>query len=283
METKWSRESIVRWILERDAQGLRVLAKDALAHNSYMHRSAVASFGSWAGALAAAGVRVPKTDRHVHPWTPNLVAAAILRIANEQHALCYSEVHLKHRSLYEAARTHFGSWRNALISVGIDPISVRKAKKWDKHDVIEAILACAVRKEPLAVTKVRPRMIAHWAIRLFGSWKDALRAAGLDPKQYIGPRQRPRTRNASVGGVVGMTRTPIRWSQGRIAEALRFRLQTGQAMHMARIRREDRRLYSAIRHYFGSWAVAMRFAGFDPEAHRGGKGTNTILPTALST
>lgn len=244
------------------------MAKDAFTFNSYMYRAAVTSFGSWMGALTAAGINPRRMNRHIYPWNQKRIVAAILQLAKKHQLLCYSIVHQHHRSLYEAARTHFGSWRKALITAGINPAFVPKSRQWEKEDVIEAILARAVRNEPLSVTKVTPSSLPHWGIRLFGSWETALESAGLDPKQHIGVRTVSCKHPSATAPSIVKSKRVRRWSCEHIAKALHNRFQAGKLMHISSIRREDRCLYSAIRRYFGSWDQAMLFAGLNPEEYR---------------
>ena len=266
---KWNRDSILRWILERDSQGEPIRAKDALAYNSYMYREAMRSFGSWTGALAAAGINLP-ARQGARTWSPKKVIRGIQRASVKPESLCYKNMMIRRRSLLEAAKKHFGSWRKALIAAGVAPESVRLTRTWDRESVIEAILDRAVKDEPLAVTKVSPSSLAHWAIRIFGSWSNALRAAGLDPDQYVYVRA---PGLATDSGAQTEVREPFapkqKWSKELVASELRRRIREGKAINMARLKTENRPLHSAVRRHFGRWDAAIRHAGLDPEAYRG--------------
>jgi len=282
---KWTRDSILRWILERDSQGEPIWAKDALTYNSYMYRQAMRSFGSWTGALAAAGIKLPDR-RGARTWSPKKVIRAIQRASVKPESLYYKNMMVRRRSLLEAAKKHFGSWRKALIAAGVDPESVRLTRTWDRESVIEAILDRAVKDEPLAVTKVSPRSLAHWGISIFGSWRDALRAAGLDPDQYVYARASgPLTDKNAQTEDFEPAPAKRKWSKDRVAEELRRRAQEGKAINMARLKTEDRPLHSAIRRHCGSWGVALRYAGLAPEAFRGKRRAtqaNQLNPSALN-
>ena len=266
---KWSRDSILRWILERDSQGKPIRAKDALAYNSYMYREAMRSFGSWTGAVAAAGINLP-ARQGARTWSPKKVIRGIQRASVKPESLCYKNMMIRRRSLLEAAKKHFGSWRKALIAAGVDPESVRLTRTWDRESVIEAILDRAVKDEPLAVTKVSPSSLAQWGIRIFGSWAEALRAAGLDPDQYVYVRSpRHATRKEAQTEVVDPPPAKQRWSRDRVASELRRRVREGKAINMARLKIENRPLHSAVRRHFRRWDAAIIYAGLDPEAFRG--------------
>jgi hypothetical protein len=278
--SKWNRDNILRWILERDSRGEPVRAKDALAYNAYMHREAIRSFGSWAIALAAAGINL-RVRRGRRTWSPKKVIRAIRRASVKPESLCYRNMQIRRGGLLSTAKQLFGSWRKALIAAGIDPESVRLSRRWDRESVIEAILDRAVRNEPLAVTKVSPSSLGKWGIRLFGSWENALRAAGLNPDQYV----RARAPSAVIDTDIQSGANPPsgvqqqKWSRDRIASELRQRVQDGKAVNPAHLRIEDYRLYSAIRRYFSSWSAALLHAGFDPEKYRGRRGGVTGVGT----
>lgn len=266
---KWNRDSILRWILERDSQGAPVRAKDALAYNSYMYREAMRSFGSWAGALTAAGISLP-VRQGARSWSPKKVIRGIQRASVKPESLCYKNMMIRRRKLLEAANKLFGSWRKALIAAGVDPESVRLTRTWDRESVIEAILDRAVKDEPLAVTKVSPGSLAQWGIRIFGSWTDALRAAGLDPDKYVyvrGPM--PATDNGTPTQTPPPAPAKQMWSKDRVASELRWRVREGKAINMARLKIENRPLHSAVRRHFGGWVMAVLHAGLDPDSHRG--------------
>jgi len=266
---KWNRDSILRWILERDSQGEPIRAKDALAYNSYMYREAMRSFGSWTGALAAAGINLP-ARQGARTWSPKKVIRGIQRASVKPESLCYKNMMVRRRSLLEAAKKHFGSWRKALIAAGVDPESVRLTRTWDRESVIEAILDRAVKDEPLAVTKVSPSSLAQWGIRIFGSWGEALRTAGLAPDQYVYVRVPGLATDSGTLTEVGeATAPPQKWSKDRITEELRRRVQEGKAINMARLKIEDRPLHSAVRRHFGSWELAVLHADLDPGRYRG--------------
>jgi len=238
------------------------------------------SFGSWTGALAAAGINMP-ARQGARTWSPKKVIRGIQRASVKPESLCYKNMMIRRRSLLEAAKKHFGSWRKALIAAGVDPESVRLTRRWDRESVIEAILDRAVKNEPLAVTKVSPSSLADWGVRIFGSWGDALRAASLDPDEYVGvrgPKGYAADSSAQAKTIPPTTARPQKWSKDRIAEELRRRVQEGKAINMARLKIEDRRLHSAVRRHFRRWDAAVRHAGLDPEEFRGHRSSRSVRP-----
>lgn len=97
----------------------------------------------------------------------------------------------RHGHLVQAARAYFGSWAGAVAAAGVDPAAFRRAVPWTRERVVEAVLRRALGDEPLAARAVRPRSLAAAGAKFFGSWDEAVAAAGLDPARYAGGAPRP--------------------------------------------------------------------------------------------
>ncbi len=265
--TKWSRDNILRWILDRDSRGLPVTAKAAREANSYMHRSAITAFGSWTHALSAAGLHIDGGQRR---WSGTRILANIRRLGRQPDRLRYSWVYQRRRGLYEAAKVHFGSWRLALLAADIDPQVVQTERRWDRESIIEAILERALKHQPMTKARI-PSGLRAAAMSLFGSWPDAITAAGLKPELYLGPVPEGRVAAAAgsrrPGRIVRSDRRR-KWTRETIAQALRERVQNNKPVHPSRLKTDVRNLHQAIKHAFGDWASAMAFAGLDPEVYR---------------
>jgi hypothetical protein len=77
--------------------------------------------------------------------------------------------------------------------------------------------------------------LASAAIRYFGSWHQALGAAGLEPRRFR------------------------KWTKQRVIDAIQDRHVRGLAI--TRIERRNRTLVAAAREYFGGWKGALEAAG----------------------
>ena len=75
-------------------------------------------FGSHDAAFEAAGLESPSRR-----WTKQSVIAEIWAWHDSGHRL--AEVSTKYQALFNAAKTHFGGWNNAIIAAGI-----RKTATW---------------------------------------------------------------------------------------------------------------------------------------------------------
>jgi hypothetical protein len=87
------------------------------------------------------------------------------------------------------------------------------------------------------VKKLRGQALHHQARTRFGSWDEALRAAGLDPS---------RTRRRTV------------WTRTMVLDAIRARVAARRTLHRPRVREQDRRLLQAAEARFpGGWPEAV--------------------------
>ena len=110
-----------------------------------------------------------------------------------------------------------------------------------REEIMEALQAHAKIHSPLSHThlkKLDPTLVRQ-AIRTFGSWGDALKAARL--------RRCPRKE----------------WSKEKILEILKKRKEAGDPMNAAEIQKSDSRLYAAVLRYFGDMEIPLKRIGVD--------------------
>jgi len=239
-------------------------------------------FGGWRNALLAAGVSPGKVLAR-EQWPPAKIITAIKSLAHRRQALSLTEVNRQYPQLVDAARRRFGSWPKAVIAAGIDPVKLRRAPPWTKDRIIQAILARALHDERLGSHYVRPKSLAEAGTRVFGSWRAAITAAGLDPMRYLEVPEvrladtaarvdsRP-GRPASPEGSATSTGGATRWTSETVAEAIMRRLHDHQPLNSAAVKREDRPLYRAGERLFGNWRRALEAAHLDPDAFSGRRG-----------
>lgn len=269
MRNTWTRERILRHILDREADGLSLSAggKDA---DQQLYCAARRIFGSWRNAIIAAGIPPERVLTHDR-WSPARVLARIRALSRRRRPLTTDQIERRYRRLVSAARRHFGSWSKAVMAAGVDPTKLQRVVPWNRERVIEAILTRALRSEPLVGRLVKPRSLVDASYRLFGGWQAAVAAAGLDPRVTHMPprrRRRPRTlRPRSESAIVVRTRLDP-WSQERVIEGIRARVREHKRINAWAVSQDDRALYGAGRRHLGSWDEAIRAAGFDPAEHR---------------
>ena len=269
MNNTWTRERIIRHILEREADG-RPLTTGGKGVDHQLYCAGRRIFGSWRNAILAAGIppeRVLTWER----WTPAKIVAKIRSIARRRRPLTTDQVERRYRNLVSAARRHFGSWSKAVLAAGVDPTKLQRVVPWNRERVIEAILTRALRNEPLVARLVEPRSLVEAGQRFFGGWQAAVATAGLDPKVTDMP---PRRRKASRRG---RARTRIAdapeefaqpWSKERVVELIRARVREHHRINAWAVSRDHPALYAAGRRHLNSWDEALLAAGFDPAEHR---------------
>lgn len=158
------------------------------------------------------------------------------------------------REVYYRAIKLFRSWRKAVEAAGIPYRAVaQRVLKGPRHsrsrdECIAAIREHYARGLPLqrSVANREVGWLVAASVEFFGTWDDALRAAGLDPSEIRG---RPLMRS---------------WSKKRIIQILKWRKKAGLPLNSESIAESDVGFVHAARSVFGSYAAALRAAGLDP-------------------
>lgn len=88
--------------------------------------------------------------------------------------------------------------------------------------------------------------------RYFGSWPQALRAAGVPPLQRL---ESPRHQRGY-------------WTRERLITEIRRHAAQGHPLYAHAMQQLDNRLVSACTYHFGCWANALQQSGFDPQSIR---------------
>jgi hypothetical protein len=155
-----------------------------------------------------------------------------------------------HQPVVLAARHYFKSYKIAVETAGIDYASIRLRPKWTAVKVIKMVRDAAETGVALNHRAVFDRgddlgkaAIAAARDRLFGSWDDALFAAGLDPTKIA--RQK-------------------KWSANTVLHVLSARQSLNQPLNGAAVQKEIPSLYMAAVRWFGSYDDALTAAAIDP-------------------
>jgi hypothetical protein len=220
---KWSREDVIDAIQAwyRQGRSLKHLGRE----DPGLYASAKRWFGRWSDAVRAAGLD-PNIPRH---WSPDDVLDAIR--SRHQAGLPMTGVYHASPSLFAAAKRRFGSWHRAMVAAGLDSI---QRKQWTNSIVLAAIRNHHARGTLSRVWREAPSLL-NAGCKRFGSWQNALAAAGLEPRRLQ------------------------RWSTERILRELRP--WNGQTQHAVRL--ADPRLADAAARYFGSLQKAAEAAGIE--------------------
>ena len=150
-------------------------------------------------------------------------------------------------ALLRAATRYFGSWRSAVEFAGLNYDDIRRYKTWSRARILERIRELHDKGEDLSwrhvSTHVDPQLAAAATKRKhFGSWRNAVSAAGLD---------------------YGNIRRYREWDETTIKGKLRELHEQGIDLNAKHIEEYDITLITAARRRFDSWDKALTAAGLD--------------------
>jgi len=292
---KWTKTSVVRAIRAWHRQG--GLLSTVWKEDSSLHSGAAACFGTWRKALEAAGFPCARRI-----WSPELVLAAIRD--RHQRQLSLSGVQRDDRFLFAAACRHFGGWHNALAAAGL---SLERPRKWTPERVLDAIRGWQREGRPLTSVRQTDKPLYAAAARLFGTWLNAVLAAGLPMKQLrrwtkedvLAAIHEARarglttaeisTQNPSLcgaakrhfGGWRGAmvaagvpVEMPRRWNRATVIAAIQAHSRSGFAL--SQVWRRDKPLFRAATRWFGNWEHALSAAGLPGKIRRRWSQTRVI-------
>jgi hypothetical protein len=191
------------------------------------------------------------TKRTSSGWNKEKIIERVKALYKKGEDLSYNRMARQHQGLLAAANYHFGSWGDAVDAAGVDYANeVRKIPKWSDDRIIAAIRKAHKDGADLSWTSVtkdrRYSALAYAAIRdnQFGSWDEALAAAGVDPREV---------------------RRYEAWSEDKIVAKIKDRAKAKKPLNSKAMQDEDSKLFNAALNYFGGWDKALEAAGIAPE------------------
>lgn len=164
--------------------------------------------------------------------------------------------------LYRAAGEHFGNWETALQYAGISRRRIVIQTQYDRQWVCDEIHRLCAKGCLLFKSQSQKRnyILYTAACRYFGTWRDALLAAGVNPDNLLPPRKSPKP------------------DQETILECIRNRHREGHILDWRMVCRENQQMAHMAKRYFKTWEKAMIAAGVQAEPsvpHKRVKKTNT--------
>lgn len=241
LRIRWTDKLVIEAIRSRHSAGLPLNYQAIVQDDEKLAGAARRHFGSWDAALAAAGydpaaIRRPRGEAVPRgTWTPEVIIEQIQADVIAGLEISAHAAQKRSPSLVARGQQLFGSWEAAVTEAGYDYEAVRKTKAWSPEQVTERIQELARLGADLSdKTCAAYDASLYGAAQLhYGSWPNALEAAGIDPD--------------------GARRT-VRWSRAKILSAIAHG-------------RRDAGLVSAAIDEFGTWNDARRAAGIldEPE------------------
>ncbi len=176
-------------------------------------------------------------------WSEELVIKTIQTRYMNGSALNPQDLQLEDSSLLAAGRRYFGSWSKALEAAHVPPVprhwTMRHRRGyWTRDLLLEEIRRHAAQGDPLYAHAMQSidNCLVSAATYHFGSWAEALEAAGFDADSIRATR---------------------RHTAASVIEQIGKLLTSGQEVVESTVSRDDYTLYRAAQKYFGSWQKAV--------------------------
>ena len=191
VKQEYGPEQVLQKIRECFRLGYKPAAMLMRRHHYQLYKNARKFFGTWREALCAAGVNIRHARlRAAKPrrLTTEEIVEALRRWNAAGHSMEWGVVCLQNRALAVMAKGRFNGWRRALVAAGI-PVKTTvhgRPPPWNPQRVMERILHRQQEGKPLYEKGVARNARGLWcaAREHFGSWANALAAAGIDPAQH---------------------------------------------------------------------------------------------------
>ncbi|MDQ2687940.1 MAG: hypothetical protein M3Y28_08755 [Armatimonadota bacterium] len=189
MNRKWSKESIGLEIVSMYESGENLNYASIAASNLALLRAATRYFGTWEAAVRFAGLDYDSIRRY-KSWTRDRIVARIQELHADGVDLSWRNVCLNVDPQLAAAATkksHFGSWREALETAGLDYDAIRRYREWDDTRILDMVREFHRDGKELNAKNMEQQDITliTAARRRFDSWHQALTAAGLDYREIV--------------------------------------------------------------------------------------------------
>jgi hypothetical protein len=172
-------DEVVRWLQARHRAGRHMSSEAANADSSRFVRACYKRFGSWPAAMQAAGLGELIGGR-VQLTSPEQVVRALRERHRRGIPMALKRTTRESPRLVRAACAQFGTWQAALNAAGLGKVDVTRALL-SPQEVVHGLQARHRRGRPMTVvaTQREEGGLVDAACKHFGTWKAAVRAAGL--------------------------------------------------------------------------------------------------------
>ena len=189
MHRKWNKDAIALEILSMYESGENLNYSSVATNNLSLLRAATRYFGTWETAVRFAGLDYDLIRRY-KSWTRDRIVARIQELHAKGVDLSWRNVCLNVDPQLAAAATkksHFGSWREALETAGLNYDEIRKYREWDDTRILDMVREFHRSGKELNAKnmEIEDITLITAARRRFDSWHKALTAAGLDYTEIV--------------------------------------------------------------------------------------------------
>lgn len=179
-------------------------------------------------------------------WSKEKILSQINELHTNNFPLNAISIMEKDIKLYGAARTHFGSWKNAIEAAGLNYAEINHKLKevtWSKELIASEIQKIASEGGDLRSDSVQKNYtkLHSAAQRYFDSWKDAIEYAGFN---YSSIKK-------------------IKWNNESVIMNILDLYNAGKDISSSAMQKTEMPLFQAGCRLFGSWANAVNASGID--------------------
>ena len=182
----WTKEKVLAKLKARRDQGQELSFAGLMEDDPNLYGQTIKKFGSYAKAMAKLGLDV-NAVRRLPRWSKRSIIARLRNLHVGGLEMRYGTVQEKYLPLLVAARRHFGSWDNALRAARLRRVPRKRPRQtrpieWTKERLIAVLQERRSHRKSVRATAVRQQLagVYYAARRRFGSYRAALRAAGVD-------------------------------------------------------------------------------------------------------
>ena len=241
----WDKPRIIDELRRLNRRGSDLSYNSLATRKQSLVSAAAYHFGAYRRAVEAAGIPYDSVIRRPR-WTKQTIIRLIKDAKRKGDDLHWSAVTRRGDELGRAAFASlqprlFGKWDRALHAAGLDADEVSRYRKWDRDSVVYELRSRAADQEALnsgAIQREDSGLHAA-AVRHFGSYDTALRAAKVNPDAVRRRRS---------------------WTKNEVLTSLRQAHRHGQNLADSSIRRDNPALYGAAVRLFGTFTAARESA-----------------------
>jgi hypothetical protein len=189
-ESVWSREYMIDYVIYKHERGENLSPWTIYRDEPAVHGNMKKYFGSYRAGIEAAGInyREIRVIDLTEQWTPKKVLERIRKLDRQKPLNSSSDIRRRDSRLYDSCHRYFGGPVPAIEAAGIPYVRLkfRRSRQWTKNNVLQTIRTLDIggaSLRPAALTNHLNGQAAELlavATDRFGSWSNAVRAAGID-------------------------------------------------------------------------------------------------------